>query len=123
MEATAVSVLYGIDWYHASSSYALHLIKRPGNDISPMTPCQEQIDHAPPFTQVMKTFKKFLEKNGLIDPETGRHLARFAWCTDGPWDVCDFVVKQCFISKVRVISTLTTALFSQMYIRSLYQHG
>lgn len=54
----------------------------------------------------MKTFKKFLEKNGLIEPETGRHLLRFAWCTDGPWDVCDFVVKQCFISKVGALAEL-----------------
>ena len=39
-------------------------------------------------------------RNGLIDAETGNPLIRFCWCTDGPWDIRDFVVKQCFISKV-----------------------
>jgi len=31
---------------------------------------------------------------------------RFCWCTDGPFDVRDFVVKQCFISKVRTLRRL-----------------
>lgn len=45
-------------------------------------------------------FRDFLVRNGLIDAETGVPLVRFCWCTDGPWDIRDFVVKQCFISKV-----------------------
>lgn len=32
MEATTVSFLYGLDWYYASSYYALHLTKE--NDTS-----------------------------------------------------------------------------------------
>jgi hypothetical protein len=42
----------------------------------------------------------FLIKNGLIERETGNRLKRFCWCSDGPWDIRDFLVKQCFISQV-----------------------
>jgi len=48
----------------------------------------------------MESFSVFLAKNGLIHPETGARLLRFCWCTDGPYDIRDFLVKQCFISKV-----------------------
>lgn len=62
---------------------------------------QEQVDAAPPFPEVLKSVRAFLVKNGLIDGTTGKRLVRFCWCSDGPFDVRDFVVKQCFISKVR----------------------
>jgi len=39
-------------------------------------------------------------KNGLIDRATGDFLVRFCWCTDGPYDIQNFVVKQCFISNI-----------------------
>ncbi|KAG8925104.1 hypothetical protein FRC00_004332 [Tulasnella sp. 408] len=29
-------------------------------------------------------------------------MSRFAWCTDGPFDLRDFLVKQCFISRIAV---------------------
>ncbi|KAI0781150.1 ribonuclease H-like domain-containing protein [Trametes elegans] len=61
---------------------------------------QEQVDSAPPFPDVLDSFQRFLERHGLIEPETGRRLARFCFCSDGPYDVRDFVVKQCFISKI-----------------------
>ncbi|KAG6920001.1 hypothetical protein DXG01_013350 [Tephrocybe rancida] len=61
---------------------------------------QEQVDAAPPFPAVLASFQKFMIKHGLIDGETGERLVRFCWCSDGPFDVRDFVVKQCFISKV-----------------------
>ncbi len=60
---------------------------------------QEQVDHAPPFPEVLEHFRGFLAKHQLIDAATGRRLARFCFCSDGPYDVRDFVVKQCFISK------------------------
>ncbi|THH14704.1 hypothetical protein EW146_g5650 [Bondarzewia mesenterica] len=63
---------------------------------------QEQVDDAPLFPQVAEMFAHFLAKNGLIHPETGERLVRFCWCTDGPFDVRDFVVKQCFISKMQM---------------------
>ncbi|KAL4074498.1 ribonuclease H-like domain-containing protein [Scleroderma yunnanense] len=61
---------------------------------------QAQVNLAPTFPKVLKLFARFLAKNGLIDPRNGRPLQRFCWCTDGPFDVRDFVVKQCFISKI-----------------------
>ncbi|KAG1826779.1 ribonuclease H-like domain-containing protein [Suillus subaureus] len=51
------------------------------------------------ITQVLKMFARFLAYHGLIDPKNGRPIQRFCWCTDGPFDIRDFVVKQCFISK------------------------
>ncbi|GLB35330.1 putative exonuclease [Lyophyllum shimeji] len=61
---------------------------------------QEQVDSAPLFPAVLASFQKFMIKHGLIDGETGERLVRFCWCSDGPFDVRDFVVKQCFISKI-----------------------
>ncbi|KAI0928325.1 hypothetical protein AcV5_005929 [Taiwanofungus camphoratus] len=61
---------------------------------------QKQVDSAPAFPQVLETFEIFLEENGLIEPKTGRRLVRYCWCSDGPFDIRDFVVKQCFISKI-----------------------
>ncbi len=56
------------------------------------------MDAAPTFPQVLQEFRTFLEKNKLID-HCGQRLVRFCFCTDGPYDIRDFVVKQCFISK------------------------
>jgi len=61
---------------------------------------QDQVDDAPYFPEVANQFSTFLAQHGLIHPLTGKRLMRFCWCTDGPFDVRDFVVKQCFISKV-----------------------
>lgn len=60
---------------------------------------QAQVDSAPTFQKVLKTFARFLVNHGLIDPKSGRPIQRFCWCSDGPFDIRDFVVKQCFISK------------------------
>jgi len=67
---------------------------------------QEQVDSAPLFSAVMVEFQHFMVKHGLIDGETGERLVRFCWCSDGPFDVRDFVVKQCFISKIPMPSWL-----------------
>lgn len=61
---------------------------------------QKQVDSAPLFPAVMEAFQNFMVKHGLLDGESGERLVRFCWCSDGPFDVRDFVVKQCFISKV-----------------------
>ncbi|KAI0003272.1 ribonuclease H-like domain-containing protein [Russula compacta] len=61
---------------------------------------QEQVDGAPHFPEVAGQFSAFLAQHGLIHPVTGERLLHFCWCTDGPFDVRDFVVKQCFISNV-----------------------
>ncbi|TFK90933.1 hypothetical protein K466DRAFT_573941 [Polyporus arcularius HHB13444] len=67
---------------------------------------QEQVDAAPTFPEVLQEFRTFLEKNKLID-HCGQRLVRFCFCTDGPYDIRDFVVKQCFISKIPVPVWLT----------------
>ena len=63
---------------------------------------QPQVDTAPLFPEALVKLEAFLVKNGLIDPKTGQRLVRFCWCSDGPFDIRDFVVKQCFISQVGV---------------------
>ena len=66
-----------------------------------LTDRQEQVDAAPLFRDVLVDLEAFLVKHGLIEEGTRQRLRRFCWCTDGPWDIRDFIVKQCFISKVR----------------------
>ncbi|KZT65438.1 hypothetical protein DAEQUDRAFT_731375 [Daedalea quercina L-15889] len=68
---------------------------------------QEQVDGAPTFTELLDSFREFLEATGLIDPVTGRRLVRYCWCSDGPFDIRDFVVKQCFISKIAMPAWIT----------------
>jgi 3'-5' exoribonuclease 1 len=63
---------------------------------------QAQVDDAPTFPRVLSQFSAFLAEHGLIRPKTGERLVRFCWCTDGPFDIRDFVVKQCFISNIRM---------------------
>lgn len=63
---------------------------------------QDQVNDAPTFPQVLARFSSFLAEHGLVHPSSGARLARFCWCTDGPYDIRDFVIKQCFISKIRV---------------------
>lgn len=62
---------------------------------------QHQVDAAPSFPEVLLQLEQFMRRNGLID-ENGERLLRFCWCTDGPCDVRDFVIKQCFISKIPI---------------------
>lgn len=63
---------------------------------------QAEVDCAPSFPAVLDSFREFMAKNGLIDGISGERLQRFTWCTDGPFDIRDFVVKQCFISKLQM---------------------
>lgn len=57
------------------------------------------MDAAPTFPDVLLEFQRWLEKHKLVDG-SGQRLVRFCFCSDGPYDIRDFVVKQCFISKV-----------------------
>jgi len=72
---------------------------------------QSHVDSAPTFAEMIPQFKEWLVKNHLLCPRTERKLERFMWCTDGPFDIRDFVVKQCFISKVPIYSELLTGVF------------
>ncbi|KIM48852.1 hypothetical protein M413DRAFT_61219 [Hebeloma cylindrosporum] len=63
---------------------------------------QEQVDSAPRFSEALVSLEAFLVKHGLLEAETGKRQKRFCWCSDGPWDIRDFFVKQCFISKVEM---------------------
>ncbi|KAF8590520.1 hypothetical protein K439DRAFT_1403650 [Ramaria rubella] len=60
------------------------------------------VDSAPVFSAVLDNFHAFLCRNGLICHRTGQRLKKFTWATDGPFDIRDFVVKQCFISKMKM---------------------
>ncbi|KAG8758004.1 hypothetical protein FRC14_001014 [Serendipita sp. 396] len=60
---------------------------------------QEQVDQAPTFPEVLSLCRNFMVKNELID-QRGNALQNYAWCTDGPWDLRDFLQKQAFISKI-----------------------
>jgi len=63
---------------------------------------QSQVDTAPTFPEALVKLEAFLVKNGVIDAKTGQRLVRFCWCSDGPFDIRDFVVKQCFISQIKM---------------------
>ncbi|KAJ7470545.1 ribonuclease H-like domain-containing protein [Mycena latifolia] len=62
---------------------------------------QEQVDAAPGFPAVLRSFRAFLVQHKLIEKKGKRRL-RFCWCSDGPFDIRDFVVKQCFISQIPI---------------------
>jgi len=63
---------------------------------------QEQVNSAPQFPEVLVSLEAFLVKHGLIQLGTGKRQKRLCWCSDGPWDIRDFFVKQCFISQVNM---------------------
>ncbi|KAJ4480543.1 ribonuclease H-like domain-containing protein [Lentinula edodes] len=67
---------------------------------------QSQVNNAPTFGQVLESVSQFLVKHGILDEGCCEPLLRFCWCSDGPYDVRDFVVKQCFISKIDMPSWL-----------------
>lgn len=67
-----------------------------------LTQCvaQVDVDPAPTWPEVLQSFEAFMAEQGLIDGQTGTRLEKFMFCSDGPFDVRDFVVKQCYISQV-----------------------
>lgn len=60
------------------------------------------MDDAPTFAHTLYLFEQFLVKHGLVDPLTGERLKKFVFASDGPFDVRDFVVKQCYIANVSI---------------------
>ncbi|KAK7023716.1 exonuclease eri1 [Favolaschia claudopus] len=60
---------------------------------------QDLVDSAPSFPDVLRSFRAFLVEHKLIE-KNGKRRIRFCWCSDGPYDIRDFIVKQCFISQV-----------------------
>ncbi|KAF7338474.1 3'-5' exonuclease eri1 [Mycena venus] len=60
---------------------------------------QDQVDAAPDFPAMLRFFRAFLVEHKLIE-KSGKRRLRFCWCSDGPFDIRDFVVKQCFISQI-----------------------
>ncbi|KAJ7940858.1 ribonuclease H-like domain-containing protein, partial [Mycena leptocephala] len=67
---------------------------------------QEQVDAAPDFPAVLRSLRAFLVEHKLIE-KNGKRRLRFCWCSDGPFDIRDFVVKQCFISQVPIPNWMT----------------
>ncbi|ESK93004.1 double-strand sirna ribonuclease [Moniliophthora roreri MCA 2997] len=67
---------------------------------------QAQVDASSPFSEVLKSLEAFLIEQGLIDETTGERKLHFCWCSDGPWDIRDFMVKQLFISQLSAPSWL-----------------
>ncbi|KAJ3855622.1 ribonuclease H-like domain-containing protein [Lentinula lateritia] len=67
---------------------------------------QSQVNHAPTFGQVLESVSQFLVRHGVLDEGCCEPSLRFCWCSDGPYDIRDFVVKQCFISKIDMPSWL-----------------
>lgn len=95
METSSVSLLQGVDWDYSGLIFAVCFFVSDLNYL-----IQDLVDSAPPFPEVLAQLEAFLVKNGLVDKVTKKRLKKFCWCSDGPCDVRDFVVKQCFISKV-----------------------
>ncbi|KAK7043661.1 hypothetical protein VNI00_008272 [Paramarasmius palmivorus] len=60
---------------------------------------QDQVNVSPSFPEVLTMLEKFLVQEGLIDKTTGERKMRFCWCSDGPWDIRDFMVKQLYIAQ------------------------
>ncbi|KAF9050713.1 hypothetical protein BDZ89DRAFT_589323 [Hymenopellis radicata] len=60
---------------------------------------QKEVDKAPPFAVALGLAQAFLVRNGVID-HAGEDTSQFCWCTDGPWDLRELLLKQCFISKI-----------------------
>ncbi|KAJ6547347.1 ribonuclease H-like domain-containing protein [Mycena capillaripes] len=62
---------------------------------------QDQVDVAPAFPDVLRSFRSFLVEHKLIE-KNGKRRLRFCWCSDGPFDIRDFIIKQCFISQIPI---------------------
>ncbi|CAO3589370.1 unnamed protein product [Absidia cylindrospora] len=56
---------------------------------------QETVDASPDFVQVLDDFQKFMAKHGLFQEKTA------AFVTDGPFDIRDFISKQCYHSQLK----------------------
>jgi 3'-5' exoribonuclease 1 len=61
---------------------------------------QDQVDQSEDFVTVYRHFKAWMKQYGLRASPTGNT----AFITDGPWDLRDFLRKQCDISGIHPIS-------------------
>ena len=55
---------------------------------------KSDVDASPTFPSVLAQFERWLEKHSLLGK------TNWAFVTDGPWDIRDFVRKQCDLSKI-----------------------
>jgi len=55
---------------------------------------QTTIDASPSFPEMLNNFQEFLHRHQLFYENT------CAFITDGPWDIRDFIKKQCTISRI-----------------------
>ncbi|KAJ7046561.1 ribonuclease H-like domain-containing protein [Mycena alexandri] len=93
---------------------------------------QDQVDAAPSFPAVLRSVRAFLVEHKLIEKHGKRRL-RFCWCSDGPFDIRDFLVKQLFISQVPMpewmagdvldVRSVVAAHTSGRQVRRQPQHG
>ncbi|MFH4978832.1 hypothetical protein AB6A40_005541 [Gnathostoma spinigerum] len=59
---------------------------------------QDMVNTAPPFKDVLDRFRAWMASHGL-----GREGGRYAFVTDGPWDIAKFFQMQCIKSNSGVI--------------------
>ncbi|KAJ3326986.1 3'-5' exoribonuclease 1 [Blyttiomyces sp. JEL0837] len=59
---------------------------------------QSQVENAPKFPTVLKSFIAWLESQTGLKQNQFQHKVKFI--TDGPWDLRDFVTKQCIFSGI-----------------------
>ncbi|KAJ6623415.1 ribonuclease H-like domain-containing protein [Mycena sp. CBHHK59/15] len=83
---------------------------------------QDQVDAAPGFPDVLRSFRAFLTKHKLIE-KSGKRRIRFCWCSDGPFDIRDFIVKQCFISNIPIPEWLTGDVLDVRRLVMTYKPG
>ncbi|KAJ9119612.1 hypothetical protein QFC22_003321 [Naganishia vaughanmartiniae] len=60
---------------------------------------QDTIDSAPTFPEVIKLLEQWLEGHDLL--VGGKLRDKACWCTDGPWDLRDFLPKQLHITPLK----------------------
>ncbi|KAJ7489919.1 ribonuclease H-like domain-containing protein [Mycena galericulata] len=83
---------------------------------------QDQVDAAPEFPAVLRSFRRFLVKHRLIE-KSGKRRMRFCWCSDGPFDIRDFVVKQCFISQIPIPDWMTGGVLDVRAVVAAHTSG
>ncbi|VDM41231.1 unnamed protein product [Toxocara canis] len=59
---------------------------------------QEMVDNALPFVDVFDSFRMWMQSHRL-----GRDNARYAFVTDGPWDIAKFFQMQCLKSGLETV--------------------
>ncbi|KAJ7694148.1 ribonuclease H-like domain-containing protein [Mycena rosella] len=83
---------------------------------------QEDVDAAPGFPAVLRSLRAFLVEHKLIE-KNGKPRMRFCWCTDGPWDIRDFVVKQSFISQIPIPDWMSSDVLDVRALVSAHTSG